>query len=424
MNLSLTLAATFSMVALASASTASQEAETPSPASIPLPGEGRAGEGTSRASGIESPFLESLKTIVQSEEMTIKWGGRLQFDAAFIGSDDNYPVTTEDGVEFRRARLFAEGKLYEAVDFKAEYDFAGEENNTTDFTDVLIGIQTSIGKVEAGHFKQPFGLEELTSSRFVTFMERAMPSEAFAPARDSGIMMANTLGESTHWALGVFRRTNDIGLDKGDGEYALTGRLTHAFLGNDGDVLHLGIAASERAGLSDERFRTRPEIHLLDRVVDTGSIATDGASLYGAEVAWVNGPLSVQGEYMMASLDSVNGGMDADLSGYYAFVSWFLTGESRAYKAKGAKFDRVKPAENYTGSGLGGAWEVALRYSAVDFDDGPFDQEANGITAGLNWYLNPHSRVQLNVVQSTAEDASAGVDDDATALMIRWQVDF
>ncbi len=379
-------------------------------------------------SGVESPFLESIKTLVKSEDMEIKWGGRLHFDTVFIDEDRNYPGDGEDFTEFRRARLYAEGKLYEAVDFKAEYDIAGEENNQTDFTDVFVGVKTSIGRVQAGHFKQPFGLEQLTSSNFRTFMEVSMPDEALAPSRDSGIMMADLVGENTNWALGAFRRTNDIGFDSGDGEYAVTGRLAHAFTGDDGDVLHLGLAASERAGLPDERFRTRPEFHQSTRVVDTGVVMTEGASLYGGEVAWVHGPLSIQGEYMTASLDSatdsVFAAQDADLSGFYAFISWFLTGESRTYKVKGAKFDRVKPQENYTGSGLGGAWEVALRYSEVDFNDGPFDQDANNITAGLNWYLNPNARIMFNVVKSNVEDDSALLDEDATAFMVRWQVDW
>ncbi len=422
MTLLLTASAALSTAALALAPTSNIGDET-AVSKDPL-----AEEPSEEGSGIESPFLESIKTLVKSEDMEIKWGGRIQFDMVFIDEDRNYPGDGDDFTEFRRARLYAEGKLYDAVDFKAEYDFAGEENNMTDFNDVWIGIQTSVGKVQAGHFKQPFGLEEMTSANYITFLERSLVDEALTPVRDSGIMMADLIGDNTNWALGVFRRTNDIGFDSGDGDYAVTGRLAHAFPGDDGDVLHLGLAASERAGLSDERFRTRPEFHQSTRVVDTNVLMTDDASLYGAEVAWVHGPLSIQGEYMMASLDSATDGVfaptDIDLSGFYAFVSWFLTGESRAYKVKGAKFDRLKPQENYTGSGLGGAWEVALRYSTVDFDDGPLMQDADNFTAGLNWYLNPNARIQFNVVQSTVEDDAALLDEDATAFMVRWQVDW
>jgi phosphate-selective porin OprO/OprP len=370
----------------------------------------------------EYPLLDSLKTIAQNADLEIKWGGSLFFDAGFFHGDDDYPVSTDDGVEFRRARLFAEGKLYEAIDFKAEYDFASG-NGDTNFKDVFLGYKTSIGRIQVGHFKQPFGLELLTSSRFMTFMERSMATEAFAPERDDGIQMADTIG-NTNWALAVSRRADDFGEDTGDGEYSVTGRLTHAFLEEDGDVVHLGVAAIERASMPDDRIRTRPEAHILDRVFDSGVVSTDGTSIYGAEAAWVRGPLSLQGEYILASYDEIAGGQDADLSGGYAFVSWFLTGEHRNYKVKGAKFDRVKPAENYTGTGLGGAWEVALRYSTLDADDGPFTATVDGITLGLNWYLNPNSRIMFNALRSNAEDDAAGIDGDMTAFMVRWQVDF
>jgi len=375
----------------------------------------------SDADGVESPFLESIKTLVQSDDMKIQWGGRVQLDAGFFGADDDYPGGDDDGAEFRRARIYAKGDLYQAIDFMAEYDFA---SGTPKFTDVFIGYKTSIGRIQVGHFKQPFGLEQLTSDNYTTFLERSMVDEALTPARDDGIQWAETFGDATNLAIGAFRRTDDSGKDTGDGDYEATARLTHAFLGSDGNVVHVGVAASERAGLPNERISFRPEAHLQNLVFDTGNITTDGLTLYEGELAWVHGPFSVQGEYMLSQADSVNGAQDADFSGWYAFVSWFLTGESRPYKAKGGVFDRTQPSSNYTGTGLGGAWELALRYSTVDADDGAFATTVDNITAALNWYLNPHSRIGLNVVLSNAQDDLTAVDADSKALLIRWHIDW
>jgi phosphate-selective porin OprO/OprP len=417
MKTSRTLATTLSLAALASAASAGDAGTTASDS----PPSSQAPAAPAESSGTRYPFLESLKTLVESENLEIKWGGSLFFDAGFFHGDDEYPIDTQDGAEFRRARLFAEGELYQAVDFKAEYDFSS--GGEAALKDVYVGLETSIGRIQTGHFKQPFGLESLTSSRFITFMERSSATEAFAPERDDGIQMADTIG-TTNWAVAASRRSDDFGKDTGDGEYSYTGRLTHAFVGEGGDVLHLGVAAIERASMPSDRVRARPEAHLLDRVFDSGVVSTDGTHVYGGELAWVRGPLSIQGEYLRASFDEVDGGEDADLSGYYAFLSWFLTGESRNYKVQGAKFDRVKPAENYTGKGLGGAWEVALRYSSLDADDGPFSETVDNVTLGLNWYLNPNSRLMFNLLQSNAEDDTAGFDGDMTAFMVRWQVDF
>jgi hypothetical protein len=74
----------------------------------------------------------------------LKFGGRIQADGAVIPesnglSNDLRALGGEgqgDGVEFRRARLFFEGTVYERLFFKAQYDFAGGE---AAFKDVYVG---------------------------------------------------------------------------------------------------------------------------------------------------------------------------------------------------------------------------------------------------------------------------------------------
>ena len=98
------------------------------------------------------------------------------------------------------------------------------------FTDVYWGISDLpyVNNFRAGHYKESFSLEELTSSNYITFMERSLPN-AFAPARNWGVSTFDYFeGEWGTWALGAFRPgTDDFGDDIGDsGEWAATGRLT------------------------------------------------------------------------------------------------------------------------------------------------------------------------------------------------------
>ena len=72
---------------------------------------------------------------------------------------------------------------------------------------------------------------------------------------------------------------------------------------------------------------------------------------FGFEGAWVLGPFSVQGEWMQQTVNR-DVGDEPDLTGFYVYGSWFLTGESRSYK--GGKFGRTKATN---------AWELAARYS-------------------------------------------------------------
>ena len=43
-------------------------------------------------------------------------------------------------------------------------------------------------------------------------------------------------------------------------------------------------------------------------------------------------------------------------------------------------------------------------------------------TLGVNWYLNPNTRVMFNYVHSEFEDGA--VDDSADMFMMRFQVDW
>lgn len=152
-------------------------------------------------------------------------------------------------------------------------------------------------------------------------------------------------------------------------------------------------------------------------------MATNSLVAYDLEAAFVHGPLSLQGEYIVSELDTDLWG-GRRFSGYYAALSWFLSGESRPYK-KGA-FWRVIPKSSFRmrGEEQGwGAWELALRYSHADLDDGPVrgGKETN-ITAGVNWYLNANTRVMMNYIHAVPENIL--YDGNLEILQTRFQVDF
>ena len=154
--------------------------------------------------------------------------------------------------------------------------------------------------------------------------------------------------------------------------------------------------------------------------------------LIGTELAYVYGPLSFQTEYYGAMMNLLNGGAtDSYISGGYAYVSYFLTGENRTYNKKAGCFDRVKPYENFfrvrdedgcVQTGLG-AWEVGYRYSWLDLNDGSTANMFKGglaidHTLGLNWYLNPNLRLMWNYVHSTdtpGANTPSSVSTGATA---------
>jgi phosphate-selective porin OprO/OprP len=375
--------------------------------------------------GFKVYWKEGLRMDTADKTLRLKIGGRIFNDWAWFDEDQSIETafgSSDDGTEFRAARLYISGEVYKHAIFKAEYDFA---DDTSEFKDVYVGLQDLrwVGTVRVGHFKEPFGLEQLTSSRFITFMERGLP-DALVPGRNTGFGINNALLEDRMTvATGVFYNSDDFGDSDGNDNWQWSGRVTGTPLATAPDrLIHLGGAV--RVGDPDDNtaaFDSTPESHLANDYLDTGAIAdADGTQVtYGAEAAGVFGPFSVQGEYMRTMLDRSGAG-NAEFPGWYVFASWFITGEHRAYKASDGVFDRVSPNHNFLSDGGWGAWELAARYSSLDLDDaGVTGGEMDDVTAGVNWYLYPNARVMLNYIYANPESVG-----DANIFQTRFQVDF
>jgi phosphate-selective porin OprO/OprP len=358
----------------------------------------------------------------------LKIGGRAQNDWGWFWNNERAQKWTGDnieaGEEFRRARLYVGGTIYKNVDFMAEFDFAG---GITKEREVWIGLNIpDVGHLQVGSFKEPFGFEELTSDLFTTFVERSAASEAFAPSYNTGMMLSGVCcDDMVAWQAGVFRDANDQGDDVGNtrsGEYNWTARVAgRPFVDADSEqYLHLGLGGSWR-NPSDQmvRFRAHPEDHLAPYVADSFGTGANDVKELEAEAAYVSGPLHCEGDWYYADVTG-DGGPNGILGGWQATVGWFLTGESRPYKASTATFDRVMPKHNFDdGDGMG-AWEVAARYSRLDLHHGDFNGGMlNDMTFGVNWYLNPNTKVMLDWIRSHI--AHAGV---LNGIVARFQIDF
>jgi phosphate-selective porin OprO and OprP len=359
----------------------------------------------------------------KSGEAEFEVGGRLMVDTA--GYDNNDDLN--NGSEVRRARLFMSGTVYENWKFKLETDFAG---NGVDLKDAYLRYTgLDYADITVGNFKEPWSLEELTSSKYITFMERAMPVEAFAPSRRLGIGGHSHSKGGMNWTAGYGIFADTVAADNGDGNEGngLAARVTMAPIAEETRVVHLGGYGEWRKQTDDEvRYRTRPESHIANvRLIDTGTIdSIDHTVKWGLEGATVMGPFSVQAEYMSVDND-VNGASDPTFSGWYAYGSWFLTGESRAYKASSGTFDRVKP-KSIVGRGGKGAWELGVRYSSLDLNDADIQGgEEQDLTIGLNWYATPTIRFMANYIKVLdLTDPSTTDDDEPNIFQLRAQIDF
>ena len=372
-------------------------------------------------------WKDGLRFTANDGSVKLKIGGRIQHDFAYFAEDGSVERRLgedfEDGTEFRRARLYFSGTIYDDIDFKVQYDFAGGD---ADFKDAYLGMRNVpyVGNVRIGQFKEPFSLEELTSSNYITFMERSLVN-TFSPSRNTGVMFYDTmLDKRMTWAAGFFRQTDSFGDGSGGRDYNATARLTGLPVFEDGGkkLLHLGVSYTHQNYEGDSvRFRARPEAHLTPRIVDTGNFSAEYGDFILAEAAWVDGPFSLQGEYVHAFIEGRNRRIgDPNFWAASVQASYFLTGEHRPYKTASGSFSRVKPLSIYDGNGGAGAWELAARLSYLNLnDDGVKGGRLKDLTLGLNWYLNPNVRTMWNYVFA---DPSQG--GEVNAFMWRFQVAF
>jgi phosphate-selective porin OprO/OprP len=359
-------------------------------------------------------------------------GFRLAVDAAAYVSADGLDNVDED-LDTRRSFLNLTGNffLFYPASFRLEFGVI-----TGDFFLRQSWLQWArlpyVGHLRFGQFTAPLTLEGLGSGDDTMFLETASPVQAFSSGIKAGIQLFdNAVDERLTWAVGWFAdaEDSDIG-DSSDSFARFIGRLT--WLARDparrsetgpGELLHLGISSSYTFSAQESvRYRARPESFLAPHLVDTGELDANSSWVLGTEAVWVAGPLSVQGEVVYSLVDDEGG--QRDFWGTYGYVSWALTGESRAdtYNRERGVLRRIEPARPLSFSEKRwGALELAARYSFIDLKDGPVrGGRMHTLSGGVNWYWNRYIRWQLNY---NLADIHEGLDDGLLhAFQMRFQL--
>ncbi len=312
--------------------------------------------------------------------------------------------------------------IYDAI---AQYDFQSRT-----WLDAFFRVESKallghdIGAFRIGQSQTPVGFEGNTGTGADSFVETALPTQAVYENRRVGVDWA-WFRPAWLAQAGYYFRGNIDGKSRG---HTLAGRVAWVPRHAPGDVLHLGLSASHESpeGLTTTagafsapsvRFRANPEAGLAAiRLVDSGALK-DAANVdrYGFEGLWIHGPWSAQGEYLRADTSFNNGRPDYRVDGYYVFASWIATGESRPYK--NGNVGNVLPAHAW------GALELLLRCSELDLDDGAIrGGREHDWTAGLNWYLGRHLKLQANYVRAFSNRKDIVVDPRVAEL--RAQISF
>ena len=421
-------------------------------------------EFAAEANGPESAHVslkDGIHFATKDGNFTAGINGRMQVDSQIndqnlttstgnFVSTSGVPATLNDGVALRRARLGVEGTFFKKTDYKFEYDFTrGNGLNAGGITDAYIRYNFSKPfSVKVGAFKEPFSLEEATSNRYTSFIERNMSVNTFVDNLNTYKMGIGANYAVDRWQIGTSLQTEGVGGYKAYGDNSLTSTTGSAYNTNGGvnrnggggdtswevnarltgvpwmasktKFMHVGASGSfinvNNNYTANGNYNNGGIIFAnglggnVDRtqILGTGNMTSTGAqnaanarkadnlTRFGAESAVVYGPWSLQGEYLQTNVTG-KGYNNTVLDGYYGYVTYFLTGESRNYKAKTAAWDRIKPNRNFDMKGGLGAWELVGGYDYMNLNSsGVTGGQASVVKGGINWYPHSHLRVMVN----------------------------
>ena len=399
------------------------------------------------------------------------------------------------GMNIRRARLGVEGTFFKIWDYKFEYDFSrGNGSVGAGITDAFVRLNhTDALSYKVGSFKEPFSLEEAASNRYLTFIERHMSVNSFVDNPNTYKTGIGLNYAVKRWQTGLAFQTEPIGSwssastsvnangnqnrnnGSGDSGWQGIGRISgRPWMIDDTKFMHVGISAGHTdvntqyradgtmvgegqiGGGGGMSFFAFPGTN-VDRtnILNTGNLSNGALNdpnrrqvssydRYGAEGWFVYGPFSAQGEFLRTNINGV--GYDGEhLTGYYGYVSYFLTGESRAYHVRNGAANRIKPHRPFQLNGTGwGAWEIAAGYDYIDMNSGVIKGgRADMLRFGLNWYPHSNVKFQANVVHmldintartpiTNTEGYSGGArartngwnNADFSAFLTQWTIDF
>ncbi len=332
------------------------------------------------------------------EGWQFKVRGRMMFDTAYLmapneltesranaGANGEYGLRTS----FRRIRLGAEGALPGGFGYSAEFDFA---NGAVGFGDVVLTYQAkdSPFRVILGNHETWQSLEQITSSRFLSFLERGQMNEAWGVGRKLGISLQYRQNDFLA-SGGIFSEaipgTDGVPTSGANDGWTFGTRMNYnPKMGNN--QLHFGFNFNYRdfrEANQEIRYRARPmSARPVDvRYVDTGNLAAKSDITLGLEAGGIFGPLHVVAEGQMnrpnvlspTQVNSTNTSVaGVRLTGKPSFVSgyveagYFFTGESRGYNPATARWDRVKVNTPFDKGGWG-AWQAVARFDYLDLSD-------------------------------------------------------
>ena len=363
-------------------------------------------------------------------QVEAKVTGRVQFDARNISTSllpiaDRDSASVGDTFEIRRARIGVSGTINKDIGYEVVGNGVGGTTNWIDTAFANYGFNKK-AQVRVGRFKQPFSLEEQTSSNNIDFMERSYGNQ-MVPGKRLGAMVHGEPMTGFTYGMSVYQDgfneiTNQNGLGtKQAARFTLNLaqlrdikdtvlHIGYGYTGGDSQVVPTNSGNTQEAAKPETRatilaFRTenRGLANAFRAQIggDFLSTATSGLGynqtannaitinqkLRGLELIGARGPFKFQMETFNSKYDASGtiqnlatpattalNTMGVQAKAQYIELMYNITGESWADAYKGGAFGGIKPKTNFmtdyggvVGNGTG-AWQIGYRTSKYSTD--------------------------------------------------------
>ncbi len=433
--------------------------------------------------GTASKYVETQKQIT-SVAVTVP-NGRPTFtsaDGAFSASlrslvqfDMGYydqaapPLAPQlsNGSDFRRARIGLDGKVYTDWEYSFIYDFGGSGVESSSISAAYVqynGLNPVL--LRLGAFAPYANVEDSSGSSDLMFLERATVTEiqrGLAGGDGRSAFSVVRAGERFFGSLaytgGRANQSNVL-----DEQQALLGRAAYLVGSSPDSKILLGVNGTSifsPAGVNPPpgvalSLGNPPELRVDDtgtngaptNLISTGNLNANSLTQWGVDGAANFRSFYAQGGYYSFTVDRKLALPEVDFDGWFAAVSWVITGEAwrydparGAFRAPSVLHPVGSPGvQGNTSTGVitpgWGAWELAARYSTMNLDDHEFDSTAaNRVrggnqdiwTFGLNWYINNAIKTQLNyqyVKVDRLNGAGLQIGQDIDQISMRLQFAF
>jgi phosphate-selective porin OprO/OprP len=349
-------------------------------------------------------------------------GSQAQFDMAHyfnlknVTNVDGDPIMV-GGISLRRLRLSANAKLDSIWDSRFTVDFANGIFGVRDAFVQYNGLKNF--QFRLGNFNEDFSMEQTTSSRHLSFLERPMVVNCFAPGRYTGIWAQWQKYDFLRTSIGVtWQATNDINLRNNVEELIKAGRpigpnftgkiVLMPWASDEFRGLHIGYNTSYRSakkidgsgrGYRSNLFSSRnaTDVNRITFLSTEEFHPVKHDLLNGFEFAGYKNGFRVAGEFIINSTVMEQPQNIAVyfapklFFGYYFQASYLLFGGKQRYNSTESVFVRPTRGKSW------GDIEVMARFDYLNLNNrGIYGGSGYNIALGVVYHINNNVMMMLN----------------------------